>query len=58
MTQPADNEPARPPVKERREIAKRIFDALCEKFPQKYVALIQPRPAVLVENAVTNDFAD
>ena len=53
MTQSADSEPARPPEKDRREIAKRIFDALWEKFPQKYVALIQPRepiPAVPNEN--------
>ena len=53
MTQSADSEPAQPPEKDRREIAKRIFDALCEKFPQKYVALIQPRepiPAVPNEN--------
>jgi hypothetical protein len=27
----------------RRAIGKRVFDALCEKFPDKYIALIQPR---------------
>ena len=27
----------------RRAIGKRLFDALCEKFPDKYIALIQPR---------------
>jgi hypothetical protein len=24
-------------------VAKRVFDALCARFPDKYVALIQPR---------------
>jgi hypothetical protein len=24
-------------------IARRVFEALCERFPDKYVALIQPR---------------
>jgi hypothetical protein len=24
-------------------IAKRVFDALCARFPRKYIALIQPR---------------
>ena len=47
MTQSAQSERARPPEKDRRKIAKWIFDALCEKYPEKYVALIQPRdPAV------------
>jgi hypothetical protein len=31
------------PLDDRRAIAKRVFDALCEKYPEKYVALIQPR---------------
>jgi hypothetical protein len=26
-------------------IARRVFEALCERFPDKYVALIQPRSA-------------
>jgi hypothetical protein len=36
---------------DRLEIAKRIFDALCAKFPEKYVALVQPRgdPTPLIE---------
>jgi hypothetical protein len=24
-------------------VARRVFDALCERFPDKYIALIQPR---------------
>ena len=24
-------------------IARRVFDALCERFPDKYIALVQPR---------------
>jgi hypothetical protein len=28
---------------DRRLVAKRLFDALCEKYPDKYIALIQPR---------------
>ena len=24
-------------------IALRVFDALCERFPDKYIALVQPR---------------
>jgi hypothetical protein len=43
MTQSARSERARLPEKDRREIAKRIFDALCAQYPEKYVALIQPR---------------
>jgi hypothetical protein len=30
------------PDKDRREVAKRIFDALCVKYPEKYIALVQP----------------
>jgi hypothetical protein len=33
--------PAR--TEERRVIAKRLFDALCAQYPDKYIALIQPR---------------
>ena len=29
-------------VKDRREIAKRVFDALCAAYPEKYIALVQP----------------
>jgi hypothetical protein len=46
MTESVKRERARPPDRDRREIAKRIFDALCEKYPQKYVALIQPRESI------------
>jgi hypothetical protein len=31
---------------DRREIAKRIFDALCAHYPQKYIALVHPRDPV------------
>jgi hypothetical protein len=41
MTKPADR--TRLADNDRREIAKRIFDALCTHYPQKYVALVQPR---------------
>jgi hypothetical protein len=34
MSQSAQND--------RRAIAKRVFDALCAQFPDKYIALIQP----------------
>ena len=27
---------------DRRAVAKRVFDALCAQFPDKYIALIQP----------------
>ena len=42
MTEPVDRNRPRLPENDRREIAKRIFDALCAKFPEKYVALVQP----------------
>jgi hypothetical protein len=46
MTQSADN--GRPQLAEenRREIAKRIFDALCAKYPEKYIVLVQPQTAI------------
>jgi hypothetical protein len=28
---------------DRRAIARRLFEALCPQFPDKYIALIQPR---------------
>jgi hypothetical protein len=28
---------------QRAEIARRLFDAMCAQFPDKYIALIQPR---------------
>ena len=42
MTQSEENRRARLPDKDRREVAKRIFDALCVKYPEKYIALVQP----------------
>jgi hypothetical protein len=32
-----------PPKDERREIARRLFKALCTKFPDRYVILIESR---------------
>jgi hypothetical protein len=29
-------------IDDRRAVARRLFDALCARFPDKYVALIQP----------------
>ena len=46
MTQSAESDRRQPAVPDRREIAKRIFDALCAKFPEKYVALIQPGDSI------------
>jgi hypothetical protein len=46
MTELAKSERARPPNNDRREIAKRIFDALCAKYPEKYIALVQPRDPI------------
>jgi hypothetical protein len=51
VTKPAER--PRGADNDRREIAKRIFDALCAQYPQKYIALVQPRdptPAVPNEN--------
>jgi len=30
-------------TEERRVVAKRLFDALCAQYPDKYIVLIQPR---------------
>ena len=30
-------------TEDRQVVARRVFDALCARFPDKYVALIQPR---------------
>jgi hypothetical protein len=52
LTQPAQN-PRKPAEHDRREIAKRVFDALCGQYPEKYIALVQPPdpvPAVAKEN--------
>jgi hypothetical protein len=35
-------------IEARHVVARRVFDALCARFPDKYIALIQPR-------AVAND---
>jgi hypothetical protein len=32
-------------IEDRRIVAKRLFDALCAKYPDKYIALIQPSDA-------------
>ena len=52
MTQSANDDRPQVAEKNRREIAKRIFDALCAKYPQKYIMLVQPQapiPAVSSE---------
>jgi hypothetical protein len=51
VTKPAER--PRQADNDRRQIAKRIFDALCTKYPQKYIALVQPHdpvPAVPTED--------
>ena len=30
-------------IEDRRVVAKRLFEALCAHYPDKYIALIQPR---------------
>jgi len=30
-------------IDDRRAVARRLFDALCAQYPDKYIALIQPR---------------
>ena len=30
-------------IEARHVVARRVFDALCARFPDKYIALIQPR---------------
>ena len=30
-------------IEARHIVARRVFDALCARFPDKYIALIQPR---------------
>ena len=30
-------------IEDRRVVATRIFDALCDQYPEKYITLIQPR---------------
>jgi hypothetical protein len=41
VTKPSDR--PRLADNDRREIAKRIFDALWARYPQKYITLVQPR---------------
>ena len=33
-------------IENRRIVAKRLFEALCAQYPDKYIALIQPRDVV------------
>ena len=52
MTESANDDRPQMAEKNRREIAKRIFDALCAKYPEKYMVLVQPQtpiPAVFSE---------
>jgi hypothetical protein len=30
-------------IEDRRVVARRVFDALCAHYPEKYVVLVQPR---------------
>ena len=30
-------------IEDQRVVARRLFDAMCAQFPDKYIALIQPR---------------
>ena len=43
---PTKNDRTQSAVKDRREIAKRVFDALCAAYPEKYIALVQPRDPI------------
>ena len=52
MTRPAERQPPQLADNDRREIAKRIFDALCMQYPEKYIALVLPPDPVL---AVPNE---
>jgi hypothetical protein len=47
-------------LSERRAIAKRIFDALRDKYPDKYIALIQPPDVepLPAANATASKIAD
>ena len=52
MTDSANDDRPQMAEKNRREIAKRIFDTLCAKYPEKYIMLVQPQtpiPAVSSE---------
>jgi len=54
VTQPAQNQRKQPAEDGRRDIAKRVFEALCAKFPEKYIALVHPPdpvPAVAIADA-------
>jgi hypothetical protein len=52
VTRPAERQPPQLADNDRREIAKRIFDALCMQYPEKYIALVLPPDPVL---AVPNE---
>ena len=54
VTQPAQNQRKQPAEDGRCYIAKRVFEALCAKFPEKYIALVHPPdpvPAVAIADA-------
>jgi hypothetical protein len=42
VTYPAQNQRKQQAENDRREIAKRVFDALCARYPDKYITLVQP----------------
>ena len=46
VTYPAQNQRKQQAENDRREIAKRVFDALCARYPDKYIALVQPRDPI------------
>ena len=44
---------------ERRAVARRIFEALCERYPDRYIALVeQPGNAGLTATAAQSEIAD
>ena len=36
---------------ERRAVARRIFEALCEQYPDRYIALVEPEAAAGAQNS-------
>ena len=46
MTDSANDDRPQMAEKNRREIAKRIFDTLCAKYPEKYITLVQPQTPI------------
>ena len=53
MTDSATDDRPQMAEKNRREIAKRIFDALCAKYPQKYIMLVQPQTPIQAVSSET-----